>query len=299
MAVAAKEKPSARTAKSEDRERAMRRLALRVLRTAGYQIVRKRTPAGQQFVDAKGPNGPITIWVKCAWAPGTHGYAAVQIDFPKDYEQTIDWAIQAVDEKIARTRQRGATHMMLLGADNSGKRATSAYLAKMTDVPRVFRQTAKIHPKMARNGKSPSLYVEGPTETHRKMIAPLAAASLDLLHENLVYEDQHGTLSAKIPAGVNKPERIKTQSGVFQRSAEVRRFVLRRAFGRCEYCGAKGFKTVSGTLYLETHHIVPLAKKGKDTVDNVIALCPSHHREAHHGERSKAMRVEMLEKFAG
>ncbi|WP_407646473.1 HNH endonuclease [Henriciella aquimarina] len=39
----------------------------------------------------------------------------------------------------------------------------------------------------------------------------------------------------------------------------------------------------SGALYLETHHIQPLAEGGADTLTNVIALCPNDHRKAHYG----------------
>jgi 5-methylcytosine-specific restriction endonuclease McrA len=47
--------------------------------------------------------------------------------------------------------------------------------------------------------------------------------------------------------------------------------------------------------YLEAHHIIALAKQGPDTVENVIALCSSDHREAHYGKKRIAMENEMLE----
>lgn len=80
---------------------------------------------------------------------------------------------------------------------------------------------------------------------------------------------------------------------VFQRSPQVRNYVLSRAAGKCEWCGAKGFETRAGSIYLETHHIQPLSEKGNDTVDNVIALCPNHHREAHFGTGSDELREKM------
>lgn len=69
----------------------------------------------------------------------------------------------------------------------------------------------------------------------------------------------------------------------YVRGADVRAQALRRANGHCEYCGAPGFRTMSGAQFLETHHVVPLSESGADTLDNVVALCPSHHREAHLG----------------
>jgi hypothetical protein len=85
---------------------------------------------------------------------------------------------------------------------------------------------------------------------------------------------------------------------VRNRDIEVRRRVLTRAEGRCEYCGSVGFLTHKGQIFLETHHVVPLSEDGADSTTNVIALCPSHHREAHHGNDRDFLRESMLEKLA-
>jgi 5-methylcytosine-specific restriction enzyme A len=81
---------------------------------------------------------------------------------------------------------------------------------------------------------------------------------------------------------------------VANRSSEVRRTVLRRAGGICELCGQAGFKMPDGRVFLETHHVVPIAEDGPDTVTNVAALCPNHHREAHHGEQRVEIRQTLL-----
>nr|WP_257903542.1 HNH endonuclease [Pseudoalteromonas sp. CR1] len=41
------------------------------------------------------------------------------------------------------------------------------------------------------------------------------------------------------------------------------------------------FKNISGEPYLETHHIIWLAKGGKDTIANTVALCPNSQRKMH------------------
>jgi 5-methylcytosine-specific restriction protein A len=74
-----------------------------------------------------------------------------------------------------------------------------------------------------------------------------------------------------------------TSGSVFVRSAGVRAAVLQRSVGKCEHCETPGFQMQDGRVFLETHHIVPLFEGGADHVLNVIALCPNHHREAHHG----------------
>jgi 5-methylcytosine-specific restriction endonuclease McrA len=81
------------------------------------------------------------------------------------------------------------------------------------------------------------------------------------------------------------------------RSSEVRRRVLNRSGGKCEWCLSPGFLVEDGCTYIETHHIVPLSEGGLDTVSNVVALCPNHHREAHHGQKRAELRVGLTERI--
>jgi len=46
--------------------------------------------------------------------------------------------------------------------------------------------------------------------------------------------------------------------------------------------------------YVETHHVFRLADQGPDTPSNVIALCSSHHREAHFGSRAAELEKEFV-----
>jgi 5-methylcytosine-specific restriction protein A len=85
---------------------------------------------------------------------------------------------------------------------------------------------------------------------------------------------------------------------VRERSAAVRERVLRRAAGRCEWCGRPGFRTLAGAVYLETHHVVPLAEDGPDHESNVLALCPEDHRRAHHAHDRDDMTKALLAKLA-
>lgn len=93
-------------------------------------------------------------------------------------------------------------------------------------------------------------------------------------------------------------ERHTISAQVFQRSPEIRRRALLRANGRCEWCAQPGFKMADGRVFLETHHVIPLADGGPDTESNVAALCPNHHREAHYGEIRDKMRQELLNRLA-
>ena len=86
---------------------------------------------------------------------------------------------------------------------------------------------------------------------------------------------------------------------VFVRSPEVRRNVLARALGNCEWCFQPGFSMLDGRIFLETHHVVPLSEGGSDAERNVVALCPNHHREAHHGANRDSMRRTFLGRLSG
>lgn len=99
------------------------------------------------------------------------------------------------------------------------------------------------------------------------------------------------------PEGMEQPDRALQVTSGYRRDSKVRAFAVRRAKGCCELCGEAGFITANGRPYLEAHHIISLANAGPDTVMNVIALCPKHHRQAHFGEDAEMLEVQMLKKL--
>jgi 5-methylcytosine-specific restriction protein A len=69
------------------------------------------------------------------------------------------------------------------------------------------------------------------------------------------------------------------------RSRAVRLYVLRRANGNCEGCGASApFKTKDGQPYLEPHHVRRLTDGGPDDPRWVAGVCPNCHRRAHYSD---------------
>ncbi|HEX4301265.1 MAG TPA: HNH endonuclease signature motif containing protein [Rhizomicrobium sp.] len=90
------------------------------------------------------------------------------------------------------------------------------------------------------------------------------------------------------------PTEQRVVSGkIFIRDKAVRDRVLTRCRGKCELCGRPGFIRLDGTIYLETHHVIPLSQDGPDTDANVVAICANHHREAHHGQRAAEIRTKL------
>jgi len=99
---------------------------------------------------------------------------------------------------------------------------------------------------------------------------------------------------SEMAAAEEGPRMRDTTGRAFIRDPRVRQTVLERSNGKCEWCGQVGFQTASGLVYVETHHIVPLSEGGPDALQNMVAVCPTHHREAHYGAQRVGMRQELL-----
>jgi len=78
----------------------------------------------------------------------------------------------------------------------------------------------------------------------------------------------------------------------YERSPWVSEYAKRLANGICDLCNKPApFKSKDGSPYLETHHIVWLAKGGEDTIGNTVALCPNCHRKMHMVNSMSDMRI--------
>ena len=119
----------------------------------------------------------------------------------------------------------------------------------------------------------------------------------NLLYLRLVGDYRNNNLNAIEDLGIDAPDRIMSEVWTYLRDQGVREAVVRRANGRCEFCGQLGFIKPDGGRYLESHHVIALANDGEDRVTNVIALCPNDHREAHFGERRDDIEAQMIDKL--
>lgn len=91
---------------------------------------------------------------------------------------------------------------------------------------------------------------------------------------------------AKAKQATGKPKTVLRKQAAFVRNPYVVAAALIRADGRCELpgCNTKLFEKDDGTLFLEVHHIIPLAEDGVDELANAAAQCPMCHRELHLGK---------------
>jgi 5-methylcytosine-specific restriction enzyme A len=95
------------------------------------------------------------------------------------------------------------------------------------------------------------------------------------------------------------PSSSVARRNVYQRSNDLKVYVLRRADGTCEGCQAPAlFQTKAGRPYLEPHHTRRLSDGGPDDYRHVIALCPTCHRRVHHGSDGDGYNDQLRAHFA-
>jgi hypothetical protein len=126
----------------------------------------------------------------------------------------------------------------------------------------------------------------------------LPDVDVEALDKLNIAELRHIALQASLPTA---PQRLQSRL-VRLRSRAIHLYVLRRANGRCEGCAKPApFLRSDGSAYLEPHHVKRVADDGPDHPRNVIALCPTCHRRAHHAvdsvdfNRRLERRVRLIE----
>ena len=84
----------------------------------------------------------------------------------------------------------------------------------------------------------------------------------------------------------------------YQRSKDVRNYVLARADGICESCdNPSPFKRKDGSPYLEPHHTRRVSDGGPDHPRWVAGICPNCHREIHSGQNGEKLNLALIEQL--
>ncbi len=74
----------------------------------------------------------------------------------------------------------------------------------------------------------------------------------------------------------------KYENTRYSRDAKIRDKAINRAKGICDLClQSAPFEKKDGKPYLESHHIIFRSEGGKDSLTNIVALCPNCHRKIH------------------
>ena len=100
------------------------------------------------------------------------------------------------------------------------------------------------------------------------------------------------------------PPEEKTRDGVkfYPRNEKAKKIAMMQSGGVCAFptCSHQLFKRRNGKVYLEAHHLIPISvckdfSVNIDIPENIVCLCPSCHREVHHGEEAKRIITELYE----
>jgi 5-methylcytosine-specific restriction protein A len=84
--------------------------------------------------------------------------------------------------------------------------------------------------------------------------------------------------------------RATAKRTLYERSRDIRLYVLARAEGCCEACARPApFSGLGGAPYLEPHHIRRLSDGGPDDPRHMAAVCPNCHREIHYGVNGRTL----------
>jgi hypothetical protein len=301
------ERVDIRSTESHAREARAKALAHSLLIARGYGITAEDHRGNRHVISAIDPTGrQIALWFKLGWNPASHGTSAIQITMLKVDDAGLtpaQWSdnsvLEAVRAKCDRARQDEVTHLLLFSLEADNDTPLAAWVMPIQQVPLAFADCLAIDAPLARKGASPSLWLRGST-TRQSLLAEAVRARCidDLLGKSLVNRDLDSINDLEIGDDVSgdkeSPTKVTRLMASFRRDRAVRERVIERANGHCEYCGRRDFTTYKGKSYLEAHHILSLAANGPDKEHNVIALCASHHREAHFGAAWEAMAEQML-----
>ncbi|WP_260854984.1 HNH endonuclease signature motif containing protein [Mesorhizobium amorphae] len=85
---------------------------------------------------------------------------------------------------------------------------------------------------------------------------------------------------------------------IYDRSKDVRDYVLARTGENCEGCERPAeFRRPNGAPYFEPHHLRKVSDGGPDHPRHVIGLCPTCHRRVHFGADGQTYNATLIEKM--
>lgn len=223
-----------------------------------------------------------------AWCAKNDAIKTAVFTLWDDEEKDGVWILHDDEEKYRRNGYFDQEKVLKLSIDDNYEAlGIIVHAVDASESPRRIKfveESFLIQLKLSRRG----------TKIYGKEIGKISY--LKATQKNKSKIESHGLLDLNSPPiGKEFADRAFTKGFVFKRDQKVRKFVLNRANGKCEYCGELGFELKGKKNYLETHHIISLASQGSDTITNVIALCPNHHREAHFGKNAEELEKEFLD----
>ncbi|MDD4328994.1 MAG: HNH endonuclease [Aliarcobacter sp.] len=82
----------------------------------------------------------------------------------------------------------------------------------------------------------------------------------------------------------NISETITLNGKVYKRNNVLISRIKRERKFKCQICN-ETIKKSDGSFYIEAAHIIPKKDKGSENKENILILCPNHHKEFDYGKR--------------
>lgn len=118
--------------------------------------------------------------------------------------------------------------------------------------------------------------------TGMRAVSREAQQALDSQRAKKAKKLSDASLKELAEKGRKTPSTYQQSATQYERNVWVAEYAKRCAKGICQLCMKPApFENAKGVPYLETHHIVWLAKGGEDTIANTVALCPNCHKKMH------------------
>lgn len=113
-------------------------------------------------------------------------------------------------------------------------------------------------------------------------------------------DEEKDTIDQPI-SSVPAEERTRENVTYIPRNEQTKKIALSKSNNKCgnDACNHELFRKKNGEVYLEVHHLIPIAAYKDfpgvniDIPENAICLCPSCHREIHFGENSKGLIIQL------
>lgn len=86
------------------------------------------------------------------------------------------------------------------------------------------------------------------------------------------------------------PRYVEYRGRMLSRDAVSIEIIKERRGHECQICHS-GVRRKDGTLYVEGAHITPKSESGSEAPDNILVLCPNHHKEFDIGDRKITRRT--------
>ncbi|MEE1899219.1 hypothetical protein GN157_01620 [Flavobacterium rakeshii] len=82
---------------------------------------------------------------------------------------------------------------------------------------------------------------------------------------------------------IKEPETVFINNKVYKRDNKIIALIKFIRNSECQICKTY-IRKKDGTKYIEAAHIIPKRQKGPESPDNILLLCPNHHKEFDFGD---------------